>query len=405
MPAPNPITLNEKVWIKQYIQETYDISVVDTFDCQLLSEAVTKLKGATISCSTFRRLFDLVPNTNTQSRYILNTLAIAVGFKNWEAFKIHVAGFDVNVINQNIQLYKGGFPNSRKLILETITNLPITTWIGGYQLQSIINIAIANKDFELLDEVVHIPFEIDNQAVYEHLVIAFQTLYFQSVKGNTDVIAFVERTISQSTVLQKCLLQAYVDERYLNGFFGSWLDVIQESRVPDLLLFKNLLLCQKDFVIEKNTVKTKKIFSIVTKQVANSSFEIHPILKARIGVWELILNKNPKKLIDYFNGLQNPFDKADLAVIASRLLWMYHSETDAVPLLDNIKSADFPVVKDYFQKGRYNVLILTIAINQYLKHDKVNAKINFKLIDRNTFAYDIVNLDFYIPWMERLSLL
>ena len=211
MPAPNPITLNEKVWIKQYIQETYDISVVDTFDCQLLSEAVAKQKGATISCSTFRRLFDLVPNTNTQSRYILNTLAIAVGFKNWEAFKIHVAGFDVNVINQNIQLYKGGFPNSRKLILETITNLPITTWIGGYQLQSIITIAIANKDFELLDEVVHIPFEIDNQAVYEHLVIAFQTLYFQSVKGNTDVIAFVERTISQSTVLQKCLLQAYVE--------------------------------------------------------------------------------------------------------------------------------------------------------------------------------------------------
>ena len=405
MPAPNPITLNEKVWIKQYIQETYDISVVDTFDCQLLSEAVTKLKGATISCSTFRRLFDLVPNTNTQSRYILNTLAISVGFKNWEAFKIHVAGFDVNVINQNIQVYKGGFPNSRKLIFETITNLPITTWIGGYQLQSIITIAVENKDFELLDEVVHIPFDIENQAVYEHLVIAFQTLYFQSVKGNTDVIAFVERTISQSTVLQKCLLQAYVDERYLNGFFGSWLDTIQKNLVPDILLFKNLLLCQKDFVIEKNTVKTKKIFSIVTKQVANSSFEIHPILKARIGVWELILNKKSAKLNDYFNGLQNPFDKADFAVIASRLLWMYHSETDAVPLLDNIKSADFPVVKDYFQKGRYNVLILTIAINQYLKHDKVNAKINFKLIDRNTFAYDIVNLDFYIPWMERLSLL
>jgi hypothetical protein len=152
-------------------------------------------------------------------------------------------------------------------------------------------------------------------------------------------------------------------------------------------------------------VNAKRIFSMVTNLEANTAFEIHPILKARIGVWELILNKNPKKLNDYFNGLQNPFDKADFAVIASRLLWMYHSETDAIPLLDNIKSADFPVVKDYFQKGRYNVLILTLAINQYLKHDKVNAKINFKLIDRNTFAYDIVNLDFYIPWMERLSLL
>ena len=405
MPAAIAISQNEEEWIKQYLQEIYNVSVLDTFDCATLSDAILKSKGKTISCSTLRRLFNLVANTNSQSKFVLNTLAIAVGFKNWEAFKIHVAGFDVNVINQNIQVYKGGFPNSRKLILETIINLPITTWIGGYQLQSIINIAIANKDFELLDVVVHIPFDIENQAIYEHLVIAFQTLYFQSVKGNSDIISFVERNIAKSTVLQKCLLQAYVDERFLNGFFGSWLNALQEGLVPDLLLFKNLLQCQKAFAVEKDILKAKKIFNIVTSLEANTAFEIHPILKARIGVWELILNKNPKKLNDYFNGLQNPFDKADLAVIASRLLWMYHSETNAVPLLDNIKSADFPVVKDYFQKGRYNVLILTIAINQYLKHDKVNAKINFKLIDRNTFAYDIVNLDFYIPWMERLSLL
>ena len=405
MPAAIAISQNEQEWIKQYLQEIYNVSVLDTFDCATLSDAILKSKGKTISCSTLRRLFNLVANTNSQSKFVLNTLAIAVGFKNWEAFKIHVAGFDVNVINQNIQVYKGGFPNSRKLILETIINLPITTWIGGYQLQSIINIAIANKDFELLDVVVHIPFDIENQAIYEHLVIAFQTLYFQSVKGNSDIISFVERNIAKSTVLQKCLLQAYVDERFLNGFFGSWLNALQEGLVPDLLLFKNLLQCQKAFAVEKDILKAKKIFNIVTSLEANTAFEIHPILKARIGVWELILNKNPKKLNDYFNGLQNPFDKADLAVIASRLLWMYHSETDAIPLLDNIKSADFPVVKDYFQKGRYNVLILTIAINQYLKHDKVNAKINFKLIDRNTFAYDIVNLDFYIPWMERLNLL
>jgi hypothetical protein len=248
MPAAKVISLNEKDWIKQYLQETYSVTVVDSFDCATLSDAILKSKGKTISCSTLRRLFDLVTNSNTQSKFVLDTLALAVEFKNWDTFKNYVAKFDTTMINQNIQVYKGGFPNSSKLILETITNLPITTWIGGYQLQSIINIAIGNKDFELLDVVVHIPFEIENQAVYEHLVFAFQSLYFQSVKGNSDVISFVERNISQSTVLQKCLLQAYVDERHLDGFFGSWLDAIQERLVPDLLLFKNLLQCQKAFV-------------------------------------------------------------------------------------------------------------------------------------------------------------
>ena len=154
MPAAITITQNEQDWIKQYLQETYSITVIDAFDCQSLSEAIVKQKGAKISCSTFRRLFNLVPNTNAQLRFILNALAVAVGFNNWDVFKKHVASFDTNMINQNIQIYCSKFPNSSKLILETIYNLPITTWLGGYQLQSIISIAIEKKDFELLDALI-----------------------------------------------------------------------------------------------------------------------------------------------------------------------------------------------------------------------------------------------------------
>ena len=407
MPAAITISQNEQYWIKQYLQETYNLTIVDAFDCQALSDVISKQKGTKISYSTFRRLFNLVPNTNAQSRFILNALAVAVGFNNWDIFKKHVASFDTNMINQNIQIYSGKFPNSSKLILETIKNLPFTTWLGGYQLQSIISIAIENKDFNLLDAVVYIPFEIDNPTVYEHLVIAFQSLYFQSVKGNNDVIAFVERNIAQSTVLQKCLLQAYVDERYLDGFMGLWFDAIHENSLPDLLLFKNLLLCQKSFIFGGGggDLNATKIINSISLQLTKNTFEIHPILKARIGVWELILNKNLTKLNDYFYGLQNPFDKADFAVISSRLLWMYHSETESIPYLEDIKIDEFPFLKDYFQKGRYNVLLLTLAINQYLKQDSEKAKSIFKLVDKNTFAYDIVNYEFYIPWIEKLSLL
>ena len=248
MPAPIAISANEQEWIKQYLQETYDITIVDAFDCQALSEAILKQKGIKISYSTFRRLFNLVSNTNSQSRFVLNALAVAVGFKNWEAFKSHVSHFDTNVINQNIQIYSCQLPISRQLILETVKNLPIINWLGGYQLQSIVSIAIENKDFDLLDAVVYIPFDIENQKVYEHLVIAFQSVYFQSVKGNNHVIAFVEKNIAQSTVLQKCLLQAYVDEKYLDGFLGLWFEAIHEDSLPDLLLFKKLLMLQKAFI-------------------------------------------------------------------------------------------------------------------------------------------------------------
>ncbi len=405
MPAPKAISPHEKEWIQYYLQETYGVIVADTYDCQTLSDAILNKTAIKISCSTLRRLYDLVPNPSAHSSFILNAFAVSAGFITWDVFKKHVAGFDAHMINQNIQIYARQLPNGREVILETIKNLPISTWLGGYQLQSIVTIAIENNDFELLDDLVAIPFNIDCIKVNEHLVIAFQSFYFQSAKGNTALIAFVERNIAKSKVLQKCLLQAYVDERHLNDFLGVWLDAIQEQTLPDLLLFKNLLLCQKAFVIEKDIAKAKKIIVKVNKQVASYLFEIHPILKARIGVWELILNQNPKKLNNYFNELQNPFDIADFAVIASRLLWMYHSAEESIPFLDHINTKQFPVVKDYFQKGRCNVLLLTFAINHYLKKDATNAKSTFKLVDSNTFAYDIVNIDFYLAWMERLRLL
>ncbi|WP_396166976.1 hypothetical protein [Flavobacterium sp.] len=402
MPAPISISPNEHEWIKQYLQETYNITVVDTFDCQALSNAILKYNGTKISCSTFRRLFDLVPNPKSQSRFILNAFAFAVGFKNWELFRQHVTNFDTNVINQNIQIYSQQLPNCSFLILDTIKKLPVTTWLGGYQLQSVIAIAIENKDFDLLKEVVQIPFEIENQKVYEHLVIAFQTFYFQAVKNNEAVIDFITNSLNRSVLLQKCLLQAYVDEKQLEDFLGKWLDAIQENTLYDLLLFKNLLLCQKAFY-NQDSAKAKDYLAIALQKLEESAFEIHPILKARIGVWEQILNIDLEKLNTFFNSLNNPFDKADFAVIACRLLWTFQEDIVPISFLEQIVIKEFPPVKDFFQKGRYNMLVLTLAIHFYLKNEFPQAKEYFALYSSTTLGYDIVNVNFYYPWIEKLE--
>lgn len=402
MPAPILISLNEHEWIKQYLQETYDITVIDTFDCQALSDAIFQQNGTKVSCSTFRRLFDLVPNPKSQSRFILNALAVAVGFKNWELFKYHVSSFDTNVINQNIQVYSSQLPNSSALILETIKKLPIATWKGGYQLQSCIALAIEHQDFDLLKEVVQIPFDVYNQNVYEHLVIGFQSLYFQSVKNNDAVIEFVRTNIESSILLQNCLLQAYVDEKYLDSFLGKWLDVIEKNTLPDLLLFKNLLLCQKAF--NNNEVdKAKTHFNLALNQSKLDQLEVHPILKARLGVWNLVLNKDKQTISIYFNSLSCPFDKADFAVIASRLLWTYYDELATISFLEQITLKEFPPVKDFFQKGRHNLLLLTLAIHYHLKQEHQQSKEYFNLFDSNTLGYDIVNVDFYEKWIQNLK--
>ena len=227
--------------------------------------------------------------------------------------------------------------------------------------------------------------------------------YFQSIKNNEAVIEFVSTTIGSSVLLQKCLLQAYVDEKYLDSFLGKWFDAIEESTIPDLLLFKNLLLCQKAFTI-KEMDKAKSHFKLALKQYKKLSVPIHPILKARIGVWELLLNKDKEKLTYYFNSLTNPFDKADFAVIASRLLWTFHDEKAPISFLDAIAVKEFPPVKDFFQKGRFNVLLLTLAIHHSLKHEHQQSNAYFKLFSTTTFGYDIVNIDYYLPWIAQLNL-
>lgn len=293
-------------------------------------------------------------------------------------------------------------PSSSSLIFETVKKLPINTWIGGYQLQNIISLAIENNDFELLKKVVQLPFEVEKQNVYEHLVIGFQSFYFQSLKKNDAVIEFVRTNIGSSVLLQKCLLQAYVDEKYLDCFLGKWFEEVRENTLPDLLLFKNLLLCQKSFD-NKEINKANEHFKFALKEYKNSSEVIHPILKARIGVWDLVLNDKKEKLNFYFKTLTNSFDKADFAVIASRLLWTYYDAKVIVAFLDEISTKDFPIVKDFFQKGRYNLLLLTLSIHHYLKQEHQQSKDYYKLFNSTTLGYDIVNVDFYLSWIEKLN--
>lgn len=400
MPAPIIINPNEQNWIKEYLQETYGIVVKDAFDCQNLSNLIEQKNNIKISYSTFRRLFNLVANSNTSSRFILNQLAISVGFKNWESFKTHIQSFDVSVINQNIQLYYYNPEKYRELLIKTVLNLPIHTWIGGYQFQNIITLILEKNDFEALHEVISHKYDIDEKETYEHITIGLQAIYFQAIKDNKEIIKFVKNHISSSLVLQKCLLQAYVNESNLKAFLGEWLEEIEENTLYDLLLFKNLLLCQKAYD-ENDITKALKLYKHALKYAAALNFEIHAILKARLGVWDLILNKTPKKLNDYFYNLENPYDIADFLVISSRLLWLYGKE---IPenLFNEVDVTIFPTVKNYFEKGRYNMLLLSLAIYHYKKNELADAKYYLKLVNKTTFGYDIANIQFYEKWIDKI---
>lgn len=405
MPAPSLFKVNdqEKQYLKSCIEKEYNIKIESAPSCKLLSELIFKRKKITISYSTIRRLFNLIPkNVGSPSMYTLDSIVKSIGFADWKEFKNYQEKYNVNSINQNIQLYFNQIDDSNNLIFETVKNISLYTWNGGYQLQYIILLAIQKNDFKLLSKIVKLNFEINNQLVYECLVMSFQSFYFEAIKNNEKVINFVKDHLGQSLVLQKCLVQAYVDERYLNGFFGDWLAISYQKELEDFSIFKNLLLCEKSY-INQNQELAKFYFESVLHLLKNFKFKIHPILLARISAWELILYHTESYLHQFFKKLKEPFEKADFLVIYSRLIWSYYQSNKIIIYLEKDLLNDFPTVKDFFQKGRYNILLLSISINYLLNDENEMAKEYFELFDHNILGYDIVNFDFYRNWIAILK--
>ncbi len=401
MPSPLTVDKDYKQKIKNYLNELYHIEVRDSYDCKVLSDRIFAAKGLRISLSTVRRFYGLVKYTGAHSKYVLNQLAIAIGFESYEIFEKHTNKYDVNSINQKIQLYRSNYEKYRIDLVDLLRLMQFRDWENAYQIQGIISAAILKKDIDLLKEIVSFDFCSSNVNVDEFLPIVFQEFYFAGLCQNDFVISFVEQWISESYNLQRYLLQSYVDESQLNGFIGSWLNAVKNEMVPDLTLFKMLLLTQEAYNNRKRNTSIR-YYNKSIKFFNNAKYYIHPILKARISAWSIILDINDKLFYNIIKELNDFNEVADFCVILSRLLWTYN-KIEFLQFLDEKKLEKFPVVKTYFEKGRYNILKLSLSINYYLDDNFNKAKLLFEQVDKSTFGYDIVNLDFYSKWIDVLN--
>ena len=400
MPAPIQITKEEIKWIKTYLNDSYSISVKDNYDCKILFELINQKNNINISLTTLRRFFNLIPDNGFRSLYSMNQLAMAIGFENYEKFKSYVYRFDINLINQNIQLYSLDTNTYRAQILSTLKSLSFNQWEETFQMLSIISLAIKNKDEYVLNFILQ---EQDDRSseFNEKQIIATQEFYFEARKGNEFVINFIKKNVTTSTFLQVNLLQCYVDEYNLNGFFGDWLSVDFKKSVPDLTIFKTLLLCQLNFTTAK-IQKAKTLFKDAIDLTNKADFKLHPILYARICAWHVIFYHDFKHINYHFNKLNSPFEIADFTVILSRLLWEFHSD-DYIEILNLVEIDTFPLHKNYFEKGRYNILLLTLAINFYKQNELQQVTKYFTLFDKSLIGFDITNLNFYIQWIEKFE--
>jgi len=369
MPAPIPISLHEKQWLKKFIEEQYQLQLTDSFNCKKLSIILKSNYGISVSYNTFRRLFNIVPNSDyCTSLFTLNSICTAIGFANFNAFKKHIIAFDFAAFNEVLMVSSLKGKADHKKITEGITNISASNWEEAFLIKSVVELCIQLNDYVLLKKIVDIPFQIKEEAVHQRIFISFQDIYIEAANGNKKMIAFVLKHIRTNVVLQKILLQTYVLERLLTSFWGKWLLAADSNLIDDMPVFRNILLCQKAFM-EKDLNTAIDYFKKTTKALKTKDVFIHPILLGRVAAWDIILNKNKRSIRKYFYGLKKQFDQVYFLVFYCRLIWTYEDENIKIDLLESIDTSKFPVILNVFDAQIASKFFVTLSMHFHQKED------------------------------------
>ncbi len=380
MPAFVAISDNEKKWLKKLLEEKFQLEISDSYSCKQLSECIAEQFDLKINYNTLRRFFNIVATPSQPSSFSVNVLAKSIGFIDFQDFRKYVYKFDKDILNEIIIQ---GFEQKQidhRLVMELIADLKSPNWQEIYQLKNIVDLCVQIGDFVLLKKIVHLPFDPYAEEFQEKYTLCFQSIYFEAKGKNELVNSFVLQNIGSSEILQRILLQVYISEDQLSGFWGNWLEAASVDLVSDMLVFKNVLLCQKKFQ-ENQMEEAQKHLILAKNAIKKSPQSVHPILLGRAAAWEIILHKPHSQSPLYFQEINSSFGKACYFVFYFRLLSLYNKQRIQDGVLEQINLEQFPLKLGAFDKKILSKFNLTTALYFHAISNKPMAKTCFMKID------------------------
>lgn len=373
MPASVPVSIHEKKWLLKIIQEVYDIQIIDAYSCQKLSEALLSRTRISISYNTLRRLFGIIKGPTHASRFTLDSLCKALGYVDFAAFQQAVNQFEKDFFNEMLILNRLEKRKDDQVILGIVQQFQLKSWDEVYQFKSIIDLCLEVENFDLLTNIFELKFDTKDQEVAWRLYVSFQSIYVQSCQQNERVIAYVEQLLSSNELAQRILLQLYVEEECLQGYYGRWLVAASEDLVEDMSIFKNSMLCQWAF--EKKDLPAAKKHLLLAKQAyAHSSVDLHPNLKGRIAAWDYILEGNTKTGVEFYDTVHDIPEKLSFLVFFYRLLEIYHKNLLDFDWIEGFFAEDLLISFSFPEKHNLNKIYLLKARYFLQKGNKMKAR-------------------------------
>ena len=383
MPASVQLTKLENQWLFNLIEKQFDLQVIDSYSCQKLSDILLLSHKTSISYNTLRRIFGVISPKFQTSLYTLNSLVNVLGFENFKTFQQYIEKYKTDALNEVLIRYKATKTLNTNLLFDSIKYFSLKSWEEAFQLKLIIDLCIETKHYELLSKIISLPLDIEDEEVYHKLYVAYQGIYLSALERNQSLINFITTELPSSIFLQRIILQTYIDETNLTGFYGDWLIAVKASPLADFTLFKNVMLCQRAYLKNEMTSALQHL-NIALKEIKDMT-TIHPILMARVAAWEIILNLKDRNYLTYFKKINTDFEQINFNLFFYRLLYIFNQDISIINLITHIKDQHTFKKLSVFEKQIVNKYYLMLALYFDQTNDINNTIKQMKQVDPRRF--------------------
>lgn len=384
MPKFVNITTDERLFLKKACEEKFKLTINDTNDCKKLSELIFNKNNILISYNTLRRFFNILPNSNLPSLYTLNLLAFLVGFADFKSLREYRIRSNRDFIHENLHLFNFCDKINITTLNEIIPLLNEDNWESIYQIRSIIDLLIKKDQIELIAMFFEIDIdENDWEKMYKYYV-AFQPIHIAARSNNKTIINFINDYINKSKIVQLVLLQLYVEEDCLEGYYGKWINACSEYLTFDMEIFSICIKIQYDYIKNESSLYKKKL-EYLNNIIFKYKNNIHPILLGRIAAWNFIINKDSLFLKRYIVINSSLIENISTIIFFYRLVYIYGSksqfiEFDYITLLqiEHLQYSNMP----YHLKNELSMYFLILTRYYVEKNEKFLSNTTLLKIDK-----------------------
>ena len=256
-----------------FVEQNLKMSVSVNKNYPLISDIILKKTGHQISISTLKRIFD-DKNATKPSKYSLNAIAMAVGLNSWDDF--------IRIEKQHMYFKRHGY-------ILTLKHFGYRDWndfrsiVSEFAepeqryavMEQLVECAVKQGDTESLINMLDLP-DIwlnikDNYRGY---------LFFLSVGmslRNTKIMDRLIPVYARHPNSQSCYVESFVDEEYLNGYYGDLLkEYIKYKKGQEAQLFFHCLMCQRD--LENGIMNSEHYHYLITFR-KNEPIHCYPLVR------------------------------------------------------------------------------------------------------------------------------